>query len=76
MHRLLRKRCWGARYFPLDTLVRWISGKVKRNGRKIQRVVRQLVSERYLILHKRGETVSLNPARSREIMEFIRRFLV
>lgn len=75
MHRLSRKHCWGARYFPLDTLVRWISRKVNRNGRRIQGVVRQLVNEGYLIRHKRGETVSLNPARSREIVEFIRTFL-
>ena len=75
MHRLFRKHCWGARYFPLDTLVRWMSSKVKRNGRRIHRVVRQLAGERYIILHKRGKTVSLNPARSKEIREFIRKFL-
>ena len=76
MHRLFRKHCWGARYFPLDPLVRWMSNKVKRDGRRIQRVVRQLVGEGYIILHKRGKTVSLNSARSREIMEHIRKFLV
>ena len=71
MHRLLRKHCWGAKYLPLDTIVRWMSGKIKRNGRRIQRAVRQLVNEGYLILHKRGKTVSLNPTKSREIIDFI-----
>ena len=75
MHRLLRKHCWGARYLPLDTIIRWMSGKIKRNGRRIQRAVRQLVNEGYLMLYKRGKTVSLNPTKSREIVEFIRKFV-
>ena len=75
MHRLFRKNCWGARYLPLDTIVRWMSSRVKRNGKRIRAAVRQLVDEGYVVLHKRGETVSLNPARSREIIDFIARFL-
>ena len=75
MHRLLRRHCWGAKYFPLDTIIRWMSGKIKRDGRRIQRAVRQLVNEGYLILHKRGKTVSLNPTKSREIVEFIRKIV-
>ena len=72
----LRKRgCWGGRYTPLDSLVRWLSRKVKRNGRRIRSAVRQLVNKGYLIPHKKGETISLNPTRSREITEFIREFL-
>jgi len=75
MHRLLRKHCWGAKYLPLDTIIRWMSSKIKRNGRRIRRAVRQLVNEGYLMLHKRGKTASLNPTKSREIVEFIRKFV-
>lgn len=75
MHRLFRKHCWGARYFPLDTLARWISKRIKKNGKMVQRLVRQLVDGGYLLLHKRGTTVSLNPAKGREILEFIHRFI-
>jgi len=72
----LRKRgCWGGRYTPLDSLVHWLSRKVKRDGRRIRSAVRQLVNEGYLILHKKAETVSLDPARSREMAEFTREFL-
>jgi hypothetical protein len=72
----LRKRgCWGGRYTPLDSLVRWLSRKVKRNGRRVRKAVRQLVNKGYLILHKRGETVSLNPSKSKEIANFISNFL-
>lgn len=71
LSKLKNRGCWGGRYTPLDTLVRWLSKKIRRDGKRIQRAIRQLVNEGYLILHKRGETVSLNPARSREILELI-----
>jgi len=48
---------------------------VKKNGRRVRKAAKQLVNEGFLILHKGGETVSLNPTRSREITEFIARFL-
>ncbi len=72
----LRKRgCWGGRYAPLNSLVRWLSREVKRNGKRVRKAVRQLVNKGYIILHKRGKTVSLNPTRSKEITEFITKFL-
>ncbi len=68
----LRKRgCWGGRYAPLDSLMRWLGRKVKRNGRRVRRAINQLVNEGYLILHKRGKRVSLNPTRSREIIKLV-----
>jgi len=49
--------------------VRWLSRKVKRDGKRVERMIKELVNDRYLILHKKGETVSLNPAKSEEIKE-------
>jgi len=74
MHRLMRKGCWGAKYLPVDTLIRWLSKKIKRDGKRVRRVVKQLVKHGYVIQHKKGRTISLNPSRSREIKEFIERF--
>jgi hypothetical protein len=51
-----------------------LSKKIDKNGKRVKRVIRQLVNEGYLILHKKGEAISLNPARSKEILEFIKRF--
>jgi hypothetical protein len=75
MHRLLRKRCWGAKYLPLDTLINWISKQVKKNGKRVRRCIEDLAREGYLLLHKKRNTVSLNPVRSKEIIEFIERIL-
>lgn len=73
MYRLFRKHCWGARYLPIDTLVNWLSKKIKKNGKRVQRAMKELVRDGYVLLHKRGKTISLNPARSREITEYISR---
>ena len=75
MNRLMRRNCWGAKYLPLDTLVNWISKRVKRDGKRVKRVVKALVNEGYLLLHKRGKTVSLNPMMSKEVMEYVERWI-
>ena len=75
MNRLMRKGCWGARYLPVDSLVHWLSKKVKRNGKRISRLIKDLVKEGYLLVHKGGRTISLNPALSRQIIEYIERMM-
>mgnify|MGYP006910675145 CR=1 FL=1 len=75
MNRLLRKNCWGAKYLPLDTLVNWLAKRVKRNGKRVKTIIKILVNQGYLLLHKHGETVSLNPALSREIAEYIEKII-
>ena len=75
MNRLLRRDCWGARYLPLDTLVNWLSGKVKKNGKRVRKLVKDLVKDGYLLLHKGGNTASLNPVLSREIINYVERVI-
>ncbi|MGB9740381.1 MAG: hypothetical protein ACP5IM_00345 [Candidatus Bathyarchaeia archaeon] len=70
MNRLLRRNCWGTKYLPVDTLVNWLAGKVKPDGKRVRKLIRQLVNEGFLILHKKGETISLNSTRSAEIIEY------
>ena len=75
MNRLMRKGCWGAGYLPVDSLVHWLSKKVERNGKRISRLIKDLVKEGYLLVHKGGRTISLNPALSRQIIEYIERMM-
>jgi len=70
---LVKKGRWGTHYFPVETLVNWFGKKTRRNGRRIRKCLRELVNEGYLLSHKRGETVSLNPTRSMEIKDFIKK---
>jgi len=64
---------WGAHYSPLDTLVNKLSHAVKNDGKRIRKAVRELLDEGYVLAHKGGNTISLNPTRSKEIAEYIRK---
>jgi len=75
MNRLFRRNCWSAKYLPTDTLINWMARKVKLDGKRVKKLIKQLVNEGFLIPHKKGETVSLNSAKSEEIIEYIKRFL-
>ena len=67
---------WGAHYFPLDTLVNKLSHAVKNNGKRIRQMVKGLLKEDYIFAHKGGNTISLNPSRSKEIVEYIQNNLL
>jgi len=66
---------WGAHYFTLDTLVNKLSHVVKNDGKRIRKVVKELLEEGYVLAYKGGNAISLNPTRSREIAEYIRRVM-
>jgi hypothetical protein len=66
---------WGAHYFPLDTLANKLPHVVKNNGKRIRRVIKDLLYEDYVLSHKGGGTLSLNPTKSREITDYIRRVI-
>ena len=68
---LVMKGRWGAHYFPIDTLVNWMGRKVERNGRRVRACLKELAKQGLVLLHKRGETASLNPALADAIRELI-----
>lgn len=72
---LVRHGRWGAHYFPLDTLINKLSHVVRNNGKRIRKFVKELVQDDYLLVHKRGETISLNPSMNRDILEYIKAVL-
>jgi hypothetical protein len=70
---LIKKARWGAHYFPFDTLVNWMGRKVDRDGKRVGICLKELAKQGYVLMHKRGETVSLNPAMTEKIRELINR---
>ena len=54
-------------------MVRWMGKKVRRNGKRVRECVKELIREGFVLIHKRGKAISLNPSISREIIEFIER---
>lgn len=69
---LIKKGRWGGHYFPIDTLVHWMGRKVERNGRRVRACLKELARQGYILLHKKGETASLNPAMTEKIRELIK----
>jgi hypothetical protein len=71
LNRLMRRKCWGGRYLPAQTLIGWIGRKIVRNGHKVRMAIRDLINAGLLISHKGGSTISLNPSRRVDIHAFI-----
>ena len=71
LNRLIRRGCWGAKYFPTETLVKWLCKKVKRNGRRVRKLIKELVQQGLILAHKKGKTISLNPSKASEIIEYV-----
>ncbi len=71
LNMLLRRGCWGARYLPVDALAGWLGKRLQRDGKRVKKLIKELINQGYLIQHKKGEAVSLNPARAGEIVEAI-----
>jgi hypothetical protein len=46
---------------------------MKKDGKRIRSLTKDLVSRGYLLLHKGGNTVSLNPVLSKEIIDYVER---
>lgn len=59
-------------WIPLST---GLAKRVKKDGKRVKIAIKLLIKERYIWTHKKGETVSLNPAKSMEIVEYIERIL-
>ncbi len=76
LHKLARRGAWGEAYVPRDTLVRRMAKKIKKDGKRVRKIMDSLVQEGYLIPHKKGKTVSLNPSRRGEILRLVEDFLV
>lgn len=68
---LVKKGRWGAHYFPLETLVNWFSKKIRKNGKVLRRCIKSLIKGGIILVHKKGNTISLNPVKIKEISRMI-----
>lgn len=54
MDRLLRRHCWGEKYLPIDSLANWMGKQIKRDGKRVRKLLDDLVKEGFLFLYKRN----------------------
>ena len=66
---LFRRKCWGAKYFNKQKLVRYLGQDVLGDGKKVTRCLDDLVKLRWILTWKKGDTISLNPSYKKEIVE-------
>lgn len=75
LHKLARRGAWGEAYVPHDTLIRHMAKKIKRDEKQVRKIMDSLLQQGFLIPHKGGNTVSLNPSRRAEILRILEDFL-
>ncbi len=67
---------WGAHYYPVDRIVNNLSHVVRNDGKRIRKTMNLMAREGHVFFHKKGDTLSLNPAKNNEIIEYIRKYLL
>jgi hypothetical protein len=70
LRNLYRRAYIGSKYLPIEEL-KWGLPTHEKSMKKINKAVKELVKEGYLILHKKGTTVSINPRMIKEVREII-----
>ena len=50
LDKLARKKKWGAAHISSDKISRWISRKVKRNGKRVRKVLKDLIKKGMFVL--------------------------
>ena len=71
---LIRRRCWGKKYFQRQRLVRYLGQEVLGDGREVTRCLDELIQFRWINPRKKGETISLNVSYKREIIDHKTRY--
>lgn len=66
---------WGNANTPTETMVRWIGNRIKKDGKRVNKILDDLIKEGYIISRKSGKVISLNSNKSREIVDFKERIL-
>lgn len=74
-HKLRRRGIWGGSYKPYDSVKGWIEGRIKKDGKRVEKILDGLIKEGLLLSYKGGDTVSLNPKRKGDIINTIEEVL-
>jgi hypothetical protein len=73
--KLARKGKWDGSYSPTESVTKWIPHKIKRNGKRVSKIIDKLIKDGYLLIKKKGMAISLNPEIKREILSWMDKYL-
>ena len=69
--KLARKGMWGNVYRPAESMAKWITNRLTRNGRRVEGIMHDLEKQGFLLFKKSWMVVSLNPRKKEEILRII-----
>ena len=55
----------------MESLRGWVSSGIKRNGKRVTRMIKELHRKRLIYTHKRGGAISLRSDKQAEIKDFM-----
>jgi len=71
LDKLARKEMWGGTYRPVDSMIRWISNRLKHNGKRVKNIIDDICKRGLVLFKKSGNVISLNPEKKEEILRII-----
>jgi hypothetical protein len=71
LDKLARKDMWGGTYRPTESMIKWISNRLKRNGKRVRNIVDGIYKRGLLLFKKSGAVMALNPKKKDEILRII-----
>ncbi|MBL7160628.1 MAG: hypothetical protein ISS93_02115 [Candidatus Aenigmarchaeota archaeon] len=69
--KLARKGMWGNVYRPAESMAKWITNRLRRNGKRVESIMHGLEKKGLLLFKKSGMVVSLNPRKKEDILKTI-----
>lgn len=71
LDKLARKDMWSGTYRPTDSMIKWISNRLKHNGRRVKIIIDDMSKRGLILFKKSGAVISLNPQKREEILRII-----
>lgn len=76
LNRLIDAGMWGKGHQDIDQLKNWLSGKLKKNGKRVTKAISRLNSEQLIGLKNNGRSIYANPRKRLEIKDFIEKHYI
>ena len=71
LDKLARKEMWGGTYRPADSMIKWISNRLKHNGKRVKNIIDDMYKRGLVLFKKARDVISLNPQKKEEILREI-----
>lgn len=71
LDRLVNAGMWGKGHQDVDQLKKWMSNKLKKNGKRVDKLINELNSDGIIGTKNNGKSIYANPRERHSIKDFI-----